>query len=427
VTTTTDLTTSEQSELEHYEAIIARGFQVFVEVGNALIEIRDRRLYRTTHRTFADYCRERWDMSRQRAYQLIDASEVAQDLSTIVDISTVPESHLRPLSALPPEERPAAWQEANDRAGNGTRTAAHVEQVVRARRDAAPADAALVPLDPPLVVGQRTDIHRPDPRLPPPPAPEIEPCALPDDLITALRERGAMWTASWREADGTIMHQVRGAFLPGGQESTLHKTTDGVRALIAEMDRHPVPPPAAGSTWAVGEGRARAAAAIKRAVATLPEPIVRLLCRALAETADDRRTASQAQRGLVDSVVTGLLVGAGAKHDTNGALLRAIIGEAATSEPAVPNDDPLAAIRRGLNQVRSWTTQTRAPTLALIRYHQEMLLRLRSGLEVLADAPDVNDADYEEASRQISAAARALDEVAERGVVLALENEEVGT
>jgi hypothetical protein len=31
--------------------------------GTALLEVRDRRLYRETHATFEDYCRERWRFS----------------------------------------------------------------------------------------------------------------------------------------------------------------------------------------------------------------------------------------------------------------------------------------------------------------------------------------------------------------------------
>ena len=43
----------------------------FIEVGKALLAIRDAKLYRKTHKTFEAYCRDRWEMSRPRAYQLI--------------------------------------------------------------------------------------------------------------------------------------------------------------------------------------------------------------------------------------------------------------------------------------------------------------------------------------------------------------------
>lgn len=37
--------------------------------------IRDNRLYRESHKTFETYCRERWNMSRPGAYQLIETAE----------------------------------------------------------------------------------------------------------------------------------------------------------------------------------------------------------------------------------------------------------------------------------------------------------------------------------------------------------------
>lgn len=120
------LATEEKYALHRCEAIIRNGLQTYIEVGNALLEIRDQRLYRTTHQTFDAYCDERWKMSRARAYQLIGASEVAADLSTIVDIGETPESHLRPLAKLPPEQRAQAFQRADQLAGDQPRTAAHV-------------------------------------------------------------------------------------------------------------------------------------------------------------------------------------------------------------------------------------------------------------------------------------------------------------
>lgn len=61
--------------LESCEAVIERGLATFVEVGNALLTIRDRRLYRQSHDTFEDYCRERWGFVASRARQLIGAAE----------------------------------------------------------------------------------------------------------------------------------------------------------------------------------------------------------------------------------------------------------------------------------------------------------------------------------------------------------------
>jgi hypothetical protein len=54
-------------------AVLSRGSN-FVEVGRALREIRDRRLYKATHRRFQDYCKARWGLDRRRAYQFMEAA-----------------------------------------------------------------------------------------------------------------------------------------------------------------------------------------------------------------------------------------------------------------------------------------------------------------------------------------------------------------
>lgn len=68
---------STRERLRECEAVIERGMASFIEVGNALAEIRDSRLYLDTNATFEDYCRDRWGMSRPYAYNLIDAASVS--------------------------------------------------------------------------------------------------------------------------------------------------------------------------------------------------------------------------------------------------------------------------------------------------------------------------------------------------------------
>jgi hypothetical protein len=86
------LTTRERREFERAERTIARGLKSFLEVGMALKEIRDKRLYRQQYNTFEEYCIRRWDFSRPRAYELCAASEVVADLSAIADIRLLPEN-----------------------------------------------------------------------------------------------------------------------------------------------------------------------------------------------------------------------------------------------------------------------------------------------------------------------------------------------
>ena len=60
-------------------------------------------------RSLKAYCRDRWDISRPRVYQLIEAVKVQDNLSTIVDIQPANESQTRPLTKLDPELQKEAW------------------------------------------------------------------------------------------------------------------------------------------------------------------------------------------------------------------------------------------------------------------------------------------------------------------------------
>lgn len=125
-----NLSIVESDNLLLYESIIERGLKTFVEVGNALLAIRESKLYRQDYGTFEEYCQERWGMQRAHAYRLIDAAGVVKSLSPIGDILPATESQARPLTQLEPEEQAAAWQQAVETAPNGKVTAAHVQQVV---------------------------------------------------------------------------------------------------------------------------------------------------------------------------------------------------------------------------------------------------------------------------------------------------------
>jgi hypothetical protein len=69
-----DLVPAERRRLADLERVVERGLQTFYEVGSALLEIREGRLYRETHKTFEGYCRERFGFSSSRGRQLIAAT-----------------------------------------------------------------------------------------------------------------------------------------------------------------------------------------------------------------------------------------------------------------------------------------------------------------------------------------------------------------
>lgn len=134
VTTTEGNLTPELLDLMEHEKVIEQGMQTFIDVGWALLQIRDGRKYRAIgHSTFEDYCAARWSMTPQHANRTIAAAEIAGTLEPIGSISPTHESQIRPLKVLPPEERTEAWEEAVEEAG-GQPTAAQVAKAVEKRQ-----------------------------------------------------------------------------------------------------------------------------------------------------------------------------------------------------------------------------------------------------------------------------------------------------
>lgn len=76
------LSHAEEVRLDALETTIDRNLTAFLAVGEALHEIRESRLYRADHATFDEYLEARWDITRQRASQLIAGAQVAQVAST---------------------------------------------------------------------------------------------------------------------------------------------------------------------------------------------------------------------------------------------------------------------------------------------------------------------------------------------------------
>lgn len=117
--TATDLTPAESTVLSTYEAIIKKGLNSFIEVGSALMRIRDGKLYRETFANFEDYCREKWQIGRDRAEQLCKAASIVETLPTNVG-KPKKESQARELSKIDdPAVRAEVWEEAVAEASKG--------------------------------------------------------------------------------------------------------------------------------------------------------------------------------------------------------------------------------------------------------------------------------------------------------------------
>ncbi|MBD2534179.1 hypothetical protein H6G97_33475 [Nostoc flagelliforme FACHB-838] len=127
----TELTEEEQRDRPHLEKKVERAF---FEAGKALIELRDRRLYRSTYKTFDEYCLDRFGYNRSRSYQLVDAAVVVDNLQKcpqIVDILPTAEGQVRPMTKLEPQEQQEVWLTAVELAGGKVLTGRIVKDVVQ--------------------------------------------------------------------------------------------------------------------------------------------------------------------------------------------------------------------------------------------------------------------------------------------------------
>jgi hypothetical protein len=100
------------ASLADCEAVIDRGLRAFVEVGVALRRILDDGLYRDSHATFEDYCRERWNIDRTYAHRIIGASDVV----SVLPIGNRPATESQARELIPLRDDPHAVREAWDAA-----------------------------------------------------------------------------------------------------------------------------------------------------------------------------------------------------------------------------------------------------------------------------------------------------------------------
>ncbi|QHG20900.1 hypothetical protein A6V25_21300 [Nostoc sp. ATCC 53789] len=157
-----ELTEEEQRDRLHLERKVEKA--VF-EAGKALMELRDRRLYRSTHSTFEEYCKDRFGFQRRHPYRLIEASAVFDNLMKMcpngtqteteaessdaeiyssgtqtendqmcpigTQILPTSERQVRPITKLEPQQQWEVWQTAVEEAGGKVPSARVVGDVVQ--------------------------------------------------------------------------------------------------------------------------------------------------------------------------------------------------------------------------------------------------------------------------------------------------------
>lgn len=132
------MTRTERGRLAELEGVISRGARAFVEVGEALIAIRDERLYRERYDTFEAYCRAKWGISSRYGNILIGSSKVAKAVVNQGMPAPASADSVAPLIGLRPADQAEAYRMAVEASGGqappraATMTTA---ELVRAARD----------------------------------------------------------------------------------------------------------------------------------------------------------------------------------------------------------------------------------------------------------------------------------------------------
>lgn len=115
------LSFEEERDRLHLEKKVERAFY---QAGKALKELHSRKLYRSTHKTFEEYCKDRFGFERRHSYRLIEAATVMDNLIGLcpngtqneleVETFVLPtnERQVRSLVPLVAEEQFTCWQEA---------------------------------------------------------------------------------------------------------------------------------------------------------------------------------------------------------------------------------------------------------------------------------------------------------------------------
>ena len=130
------LSKSEAETFAQAEATISSGLNSFLEVGNALMKIRDGKLYRNTHKTFALYLKERWGIQRAQGYRLIKSADTIRELNQLNSEKPIPlpssERQIRILQKIKdPRKRHAVLLRAKELAKSETIAYRHLADAMR--------------------------------------------------------------------------------------------------------------------------------------------------------------------------------------------------------------------------------------------------------------------------------------------------------
>lgn len=132
---TSALTPNEKLRKNQLEFKIKQHIRSFWEVGDALMEMRDSRLYRDEYTRFEDYCDEKWGFKDRHARRLIFASQVVGAIGPVGPLVT--ERAIREFAAVTPDEYQPTWEQVVEASKGGKISATLVKRVIKAATGAA--------------------------------------------------------------------------------------------------------------------------------------------------------------------------------------------------------------------------------------------------------------------------------------------------
>lgn len=143
------LSPEDQRDRERFESYLKqKSLEGCCDWGKILAEIRDRRLYRSTHKTFEDYCQEKYEITRRQADYLIkfpplmdnlmrtDCSQNQPDENSskiFANILPINMAQARHLFSLNPEQQRQVWKTVVEEAKASSKdiTADFIKDIVK--------------------------------------------------------------------------------------------------------------------------------------------------------------------------------------------------------------------------------------------------------------------------------------------------------
>jgi hypothetical protein len=129
------LSPEEEEQRAEFEKDIHDGLEAFGAVGYSLHQIKTLNLFRSTHRSFEKYCKDKWGISRVHANRKIEAYRTQELLKSEPKGSvSIPEkeTHARVLAECTPEEKVKVAREVKEKVGDGKPTGKHWKETKEA-------------------------------------------------------------------------------------------------------------------------------------------------------------------------------------------------------------------------------------------------------------------------------------------------------